>query len=818
MSWFDRLPEYPVSSIFDAFSARDKTVPLLIEAEPGAGKSTLLPLWVLREIEQSQSDKIIYLVQPRILAAQSLARRLADLTDSTCGELVGYQVPYDNNTSLQTRLVVTTPGLLLQKVLSNPEADNVACVILDEIHERSVNQDLLFAILQEAQLLNDSLELILMTATPDPKLQQAITQRLQATGFCFPVDVRYLPPSVQKPSAYFERDELPKLVLEALDSIADLHQQTLLIFLSGWSAIDYCHQAIVERYSALSIYRLHSRVDAREQAAALNEDSGPRIILSTNIAETSLTIKDVTWVVDSGLVRRQVFDQRNGVARLRTGRISQASAEQRAGRAGRVRAGNCIRLWSKDERLAAADLPELRATDYLPIALKLAHWGAPVESLPWLERPNAMALKAALSQLKSLSLIDDENRITAQGVTASELGTHPRIACILLNLNKAVHPQQILLVALALHFEWQQGDDLYSWLMAAALEFKRNHLWKKQAQRWRHQLDLQKADIEIQGSDLAEADKLIIAKAYVDRIGIKQTSGRYSLASGAAFCASLQEDYACALMLKRQGESLMAIALPIILDEKLKTLLSQELMFPSFKNGRWVWLVQRVIGGRVLEEIIKPWDDKLPEAIIEKIEEEQQEHNKTTFFSERLPTPVKKLLLKSRLLISHQLLSSLPLDDDELLDRLNEWLLPFIQPTTNPNQLPWREALEFYLGFERLQKIEQLLPEYIELPSGRKVAIEFNELGEICVAAKLQEFFGCEELSLAKTGLPIKISLLSPNGSSLAVTSNLKTFWTNGYPDVRKDMRGRYPRHPWPENPLEHEATALTKKRLAQQQ
>lgn len=817
MSWFFKLPQYPVSSLFDEFSARDKSAPLLIEAEPGAGKSTLIPLWLLRELQNNKDERIIYLVQPRILAAQSLAKRLASLTQTKLGDWVGYQVPQDNKTTKTTRLIVTTPGLLLQKVLNQPELAQVGCILLDEIHERSVNQDLLLAILQEAQLLNDSLELILMTATPDPKLQQAIGQRLYAAGFCYPVDVSYLAPALEKKSHYFERDELPRLVVKALHSVDAIEQQTSLIFLSGWNAIEHCFVAIKTEFPTLPIYRLHSKVDMQEQSCALNDALGPRIILSTNIAETSLTIKDISLVIDSGLMRRQVFDQKNAVSRLRTGRISQASADQRAGRAGRLQAGQCIRLWSKDERLAAADLPELRATDYLPIALKLAHWGAPVESLPWLEKPNELALRSAFEQLRIIGLVNFEFGITPAGIQASDVGTHPRIAHLLINTASATNPALILLVAISLHFEWQQGDDFSSWIKTAEQEYAKNIFWQKQAKRWVQQLNLSGADGRLAAAEVSANDGLIIAQAYADRIAVRQASGRYGLGSGAAFSAKLHSEYVCALVLRRQGEVLIAIAIAIELNDELKHKFSQRVSKPCFKNGRWNWQHQRLIGERVIDEHTSAWDEALAKAVVQLIQDKLVEQLKNHFFSEQLPPAAKKLLLKARLLNQYQVIEVSALDDATLVAKLPEWLAPFVEPTTSFDNIPWRPALEYYLGYELLESIEQALPDQVALPSGRNVSVEFNEAGEICVAAKLQEFFGCEELTLADSRLPIKISLLSPNGSPLAVTSNLKTFWKNGYPDVRKDMRGRYPRHPWPENPLEHQATALTKKRLQQQ-
>lgn len=834
--WFSALPAYPVSEIYEAFGARDRTAPLLLEAEPGAGKSTLVPLWLLHELLADNRAGTIYLVQPRILAAQALAARLAALTHTTLGELVGYQVPHRQKLGDATRLIVTTPGLLVQKLLRDPEGQGIACVILDEIHERSVNQDLLFAILQEVQVLNDALELLLMTATPDAKLRAAVPQSLFAPGFCHPVTVRYLPPQGASHHFSFEREQLPSLVAEALASHADVDQHTVLVFLPGWGAIESVAGHLQARMPQLALHRLHSRVDAREQARALDEASGPRIILSTNIAETSLTIKDVTLVIDAGLMRRQQFEQKTAVARLRTGRISQASAEQRAGRAGRVQAGTCIRLWSKDERLAGADLPELRACDYLPLALKIAHWGAPSDSLPWLEKPNPLALEQAFRALTQWQLVAPSDTggwaITERGRRASELGTHPRIAALLLEIaesQESLNRAALLLTCAALHADLHVTPNLDDWLAQAAHELAQNAVWQQQLERWQRQLRLPQAFVK--GWRLAPdayafgpLEHACLARALVDRLGVLQVSGRYGLANGASFGSALdkttkpcQSEFALALALGIFRDELIGVTVPLNIDAQLRQTLTTRVREPQFKNARWSWREREYLGPQVLSERSLPSDAALLPAVVRVLISEVQSALARQSLAELMSHEAAALLGKARLLMGKNLLAPLALDDASLSDTLEQWLGPFIDETSTLARMPWRAGLEFYLGYERLNTVQQLVPDAITLPSGRRVAVEFNEAGEVCVAAKLQEFFGCESLEFAEGRLPVKISLLSPNGSPLAVTSNLKTFWQNAYPEVRKTTRGRYPRHPWPEDPLAHAATALTNRKLQQQ-
>jgi ATP-dependent helicase HrpB len=798
-SFLARLPQYPLSVLYAEFVDALAKGNLLLEAEPGAGKSTLAPLWVLGKAEP---DKMVWLIQPRVLAAQALAQRLAELVGDTVGQTVGYQVPYDNCSGEKTRLLLMTPGILLQHLLQNPTLDNVACVMLDEIHERSINQDVAWVWLQEVKILRDDFQLVLMSATPDPALQQKITQRLFTPGKCFPVTTTFLP---AKNSTHYP-EKLDEHVLRALSSYPQWQVSTTLVFLPGWYDIEKCAQAIQLRYPAQAIYRLHSRVPPVEQKRALNPAIGPRIILATNIAETSLTIADVTLVIDSGLARRADYEQRTGRTRLRNSRSSKASADQRRGRAGRVQAGHCIRLWSQDQPLAAADLPEIRATDYLPLALKLAHWGSPVQSLQWLEAPNTLALRFAHQQLQQMNLLNEQLKITKAGEQVSSLGAHPRIAALLLFHEHSI-AESTLLLALALHFEFDEAEDLATLLENSAQELSRNRQWQLQQKRWLSTLKLR--------SDKNQTlDAMLIAKAFSDRIGYQQESGRYRLNSGISVVAQkmLNSPWAVFPVIHPKPKGHAGIGITLVLTKAQQHLLSQSQSQLIFKNNKWQKQTTWKMGGVII-------DEKIASIAEDAIAEQLLEHVLLIIGEQGLQWSDDSLrLLQRARLIAEQGLIKLPeLDDDTLTATLNHWLKPFLTLQTSIEKLPWLNGLEFYLGYDNCQKINQILPEKIQLPSGRNVSIEFSSEGIPEISAKLQEFFGCEKLELANGLLPLKIHLLAPNSSPVAITANLQTFWKQGYPDVCKDMRGRYPRHPWPDDPLVHEATTLTKRKLALQ-
>lgn len=798
-----QLPDLPLSALHDEFVAALANTPLLMEAEPGAGKSTLAPLWVLA---QAPADQQVWLVQPRVLAAQALAQRLAHLLGEAPGQQVGYQVPYDSRMGSNTRLLLMTPGILLQHLLQNPTLDGVACVILDEIHERSVNQDMAWAFLQEVQILREDLQLVLMSATPDPALQQQITNRLFAPGRCFPVTTQYQP-AKQNPNAYPEKIE--EQLWRALQAYPQWQTTTVLAFLPGWREIESCAALINQKFPQQKLFRLHSRVPASEQAAALDPVQGPRLILSTNIAETSLTIVDVTLVIDSGLARRADYEQRTGITRLRTARISMASAEQRRGRAGRVQQGHCIRLWSQDQPLAAADLPEIRATDYLPLALRVAHWGSPANSLPWLEAPNKLALNFALQQLQKMNLLDEAGQVTEQGKKVSALGTHPRIAAFLLQHEQSISDAALLL-SLALHFELAAEQDLSTLLDDAARELARNRQWQAQQKRWLGVLSVQKKSTPL--------DAVWLARAFTDRIGFKQESGRYRLNSGMSVepQGSLDAQWAVFPLIntKPKSHSGIGVALQLTAEQQRQLSLAQATLV--FKQQRWQEHTRWSMGGVVIDE---SWHAIAASDVAQKLLEHIRELIAEKGFDQLAwSDKARALLERARLLASLDLCELPALDEATLVRNLHQWLQPFLNGATQLNHLPLLEALEFYLGFDSCQKIAQLLPGKIDLPSGRSVVVDFTSDGSAQISAKLQEFFGCEQLQLGGGKIPLKIHLLSPNGSPLAITTNLQTFWQQAYPDVRKEMRGRYPRHPWPENPLEHEATALTKRKLALQQ
>ena len=365
-------------------------------------------------------------------------------------------------------------------------------------------------------------------------------------------------------------------------------------------------------------------------------------------------------------------------------------------------------------------------------------------------------------------------------------------------------------MSLALHFELTAEQDFSAVLDDAARELARNRQWQQQQKRWLGVLSLQK--------HTAALDPLLLARAFSDRIGFKQDSGRYRLNSGMSveLQGKLEAQWAVFPLINTKPKSHSGVGIALQLNAEQQRQLSQAHTSLVYKQQRWQEHTRWSMGGVVIDE---SWQaipageiaQKLLEHIRILIAEKGFDH---LVWSDK----ARALLERARLVVTHQLCELPAVDDAALIQNLHQWLLPFLNESTRLDQLPLQDALEFYLGFDHCQKIAQLLPTTIDLPSGRSVTVNFASDGSAQISAKLQEFFGCEQLQLAAGKIPLKIHLLSPNGSPLAITTNLQTFWQQAYPEVRKEMRGRYPRHPWPENPFEHEATALTKRKLALQQ
>ncbi|MEA5421965.1 ATP-dependent helicase HrpB [Synechococcus sp. CCY9202] len=817
---------------------------LLLQAPPGAGKTTRVPLALMHALPAQG----IVMLEPRRLATRAAAERLASSLGEAVGEQVGYRVRLESRCSSRTRLEVVTSGLFLRRLQSDPALEGVGLVIFDEFHERQADADLALALLRQARaLLRPDLRVLVMSATLDleplaAELDQA--QVLTSEGRSHPVSVEH-----QRPR---ESEAIERQVLRALEQqwLPQRHAgETALIFLPGLREIQRT-QRLLESCpwsQQVAICPLHGSLplEAQRQAIAPADPDGAKLVLATSIAESSLTIEGVRLVIDAGWSRRSRFDPATGMDGLVTVPASQASAEQRRGRAGRLGPGHCLRLWSpaEQQRRPAFDPPELLEVDPLPIALQLAQWGAGLgEDLAWLTPPPLAGLQEARRLLEQLGALDQSGALSDHGRALSAVGLHPRLAHLLLKASGAGDLDLACDLAVLLSERdpldrQEHGSDLLrrlAWMRPQGQGRRGSG-----PQQRLHQLaaelrrQVRAAAAPPSGADPGPADlewraARLITWAYPERIALRRPGSphRYQLRSGRGATLHpsdplvLAEALAVAV-LDGQGQDAairLAVPLPAALLEELAV--DQGV---SVEEVRWDNTAQRVrcerslrLGALVLER--SPWpeadEDRIRQALLEGLRQRGLE---------ALPWGARSRQLQQRLLLAHQHLGSPWPDcsDQALSQTLEDWLgrhLQGVRSLEDLQRLDLCEVLWADLDWTQRRLLDDWLPQQLTVPSGRRIHLTYQN-GEAVLAVKLQEMFGCRQTpTLLQGRLPVTVHLLSPAGRPAAITRDLSGFWDQGYAEVRRDLRGRYPRHPWPEDPRQAQATAHTKARLAREQ
>ncbi|WP_216915109.1 MULTISPECIES: ATP-dependent helicase HrpB [unclassified Synechococcus] len=846
-------PPLPIDGRLPAITAAlGPGATLLLQAEPGAGKTTRVPLALL---ESLGAEGRLLLLEPRRLAARNAAQRLAAGLGEPVGGRVGYSVRLESRTSAATRLEVVTAGLFLRRLQADPALDGVACVIFDEFHERQAEADLALALVRQARsLLRPELRLLVMSATLDleplaSELDGAAV--ISCEGRSHPVAVTYQPP---RPD-----ERLDRQVLRALEGhwLAEPEPRgTALVFLPGLGELETARRAIEDTAwgQELELALLHGQLPlaAQGRAIAAPEGAGGKVVLATSVAESSVTIAAVTLVIDSGLSRRSRFDPATGMDGLVTQPASQASAEQRSGRAGRLGPGRCLRLWSpaEQQRRAAFDPPELLEVDPLPIALQLAEWGETEnDSLPWLTAPPRRPLAEARDLLLQLGAVDGQGRITGHGRAMARLGLHPRLAHMLLRARERGWESLATAMAVLLSERdpldrREAGSDLMrrlDWLRRSqGPQGQRRSAgrapWTNlQTQLLRQLREGRKAAAPVAapaaiasggGSDDVRAAQLL-AWAYPERLalGRGRGDGRFLMRGGRGAVLPPGDPLAAAEALAiasvdGQGQE-ARVRLAVALSRSgLEELVAEEVEEET--EARWDGTDQRVrcerlrrSGALVLER--RPWPDASGElverALLEGLER---------LGLEVLPWCRTSRQLQQRLMLAHQHLGA-PWPDrspERLQQDPGAWLGPHLgglRSLQDLQQLDLSEILWGDLDWSLRRELDRLLPLSQPVPSGRRVPLDYGS-GTPVLAVKLQEMFGCLEGPTVLDGrLPVRVELLSPAGRPAAVTSDLAGFWSQGYAEVRRELRGRYPRHPWPEDPRQGVASARTKAALARE-
>ncbi len=849
----DRLPIDDQLEAIRGALAPGATV--VLQAPPGAGKTTRVPLELLKAFGDQGR---ILLIEPRRLATRAAAERLAAGLGEAVGEQVGYSVRLERRSSSRTRLEVLTGGLFLRRLQADPALEGVACVIFDEFHERGAEADLALALVRQARtLLRPELRIMVMSATLDlAPLAAGLDGATVITspGRSFPVAVEH-----QRPR---ERERLEQQVVRALENHWLEERgpaETVLVFLPGQREIADAQRAIEATAwgQQVACTPLHGQLSLAHQAQAIAPapTAGGKVVLATSIAESSLTIAGVTLVIDAGLSRRNRFDPATGLDRLVTLPASLASAEQRRGRAGRLGPGRCLRLWApgEEQRRPGFDPPELLVCDPLPIVLQLAEWGDALgEDLPWIDPPPRTALQEARELLEQLGALDGGGRITPAGRTMAGLGLSPRLAHLLLRAQACGSLELGCELAVLLSERdplnpRDAGSDLLcrlDWLRARASEpadrlapgrsSQRREMQKLQAELKRQVLASSRRDGATNAQTTASKPRSaaseeamaarLLGWAYPERIALSRGrgDGRFLMRGGRGAVLHPDDPLANAEALAiaiADGEGAEArVRLAVRLEradlEELAAAQGQEAL-----EARWDPQAERVrcerslrLGALVLART--PW----PEARGEEVQAAMADGLRQLGLA-ALPWCPRSRSLQQRLGLAHRWLG--PPWPDRRLERLEDdpaaWLgerLAGLRSRQDLRQLDLTEALWGELDWAERQQLERWFPETIAVPSGRRVALDY--VGEEPVlAVKLQEMFGATVSPTLLDGrLPIMVQLLSPAGRPAALTRDLAGFWSSGYAEVRRELRGRYPKHPWPEDPRQAVATALTKARL----
>ena len=798
--------DFPVDQIIPQLSDALATSPAaLLVAEPGAGKTTRVPLKLL-DAPWLKHQKIVML-EPRRLAARNAAHRMAETLGEEVGGTVGYTVRLERRVSAKTRIEVVTEGILTRRLQQDPELSGTGLVIFDEFHERSLDADFGLALTLDIQRgLRDDLKILVMSATLDAARVAAHlgdAPVIDAPGRVFPVETRHLDKA--------QRQTISADALRAVHRALDETDTSILVFLPGEAEIRRTEDAL--NSSGLPkntvVRPLYGAMSFAEQDAAIRPSPpGERkIVLATTIVETSLTIDGIGAVIDCGFKRVPRFDPASGMTALETVRVSLASADQRRGRAGRLGPGVGYRLWPEAESraLKAHDDPEIFVADLAPLVLELAAWGVTdPKALPWLDPPPAAPFAQAQDLLKRLEALDAENKITAMGKQMVRLPLHPRLAHMVVKGHSALAADLAAMLSERDGLPRAVGVDITARL--TAIRGGARDRIRQTAKQIR-----QIAGIKDEETDVSPG--VLVAYAFPDRIA--QARGgdrRYRLSGGGGAVlpehdALVTQDFlAVATTDGAAGDQKIYLAAPLSLKEIEEHFRDQiEARDGVFWDSRTKAVSaskSRRLGALVLEE--KPSTNADPTLIADAMTQGVREMGLAS-----LPWTEGAKILRARVMFLRRLFPEEgwpDLSDEALLASLEDWLAPYlagISRKAHLDRLDMHQIIQSLIPHELARKMDRLAPVRIEVPSGADVRIDYETEGDPVLRVRLQEMFGLARTpAIAEGRSPLRIELLSPAGRPLAVTQSLETFWTNGYPSVRSDMRGRYPKHAWPEDPL----------------
>jgi ATP-dependent helicase HrpB len=818
--------DLPITEVLNAVKdSLSKENTLIVSAPPGAGKSTLLPLALLDE--PWLKDQKIIMLEPRRLAARTIAARMASLLGEEVGQTVGYRIRFDNCTSARTRIEVITEGILSQMIISDNTLEGVGVVLFDEFHERSIFADVAMALCRETQnILRPDLRMVVMSATLDiPNLQSVLKAPIiESKGKQYPVEIIY--------TGTHDLMMLPELAARTVAKAVSSHPGDTLVFLPGEAEIRKCEDILKGELRDFAIHPLYGQLTQAEQNAAIvpNRHGRRKIVLATSIAETSLTIQGVKIVVDSGFGRTSKFDPKTGLTRLETVVISKDSADQRAGRAGRLSAGVCYRMWSKatQDRMSDHRVPEIMEADLTSLVLDMAEFGiVDIQQLTWLTPPPKATLAQATELLHELEALE-HGRITEQGRKMHSLPCHPRIAHLLLMAEET----HLLALATDLAALLEERDPLSRDAgidINVRIETLRRQRSQQRIQRNFGRIEQVAAtyrklfNIEADnGSHNPYDTGFLLTFVYPERIACARpgNNAQFQLSNGAIAMAGHKDDLAheswlaVAHLDARDGMGKIFLAAPLNPKDLAPLVKEEEVITWDTRKGGLVATKDLRIGNIVLQSkpLPAPDEEHKVRAISEAIKKEGeallnfdeaflQWQNRVLSLRKWRPTEGWPDVSTTTLLVTNY-----------------TWLAPYlsqVKKTEDLKKLNLLQILQQQLDWEKQAALDKLAPTKIEVPSGSKITVQYYANGDNPIlAVRLQEVFGLADTPLVNEGrTPLVMHLLSPGFKPVQVTSDLRSFWNNAYFEVKKDLRSRYPKHSWPDDPWTAQALRGIKKK-----
>ena len=823
-------PTFPITPLLpDIVRSLSEHPRLVLEAPPGAGKTTQVPLALLDQ-PWLQGRKIVML-EPRRVAARAAAGFMAKQRGEAVGGTVGYRIRFENKIGPDTRIEVVTEGILTRMIQDDPMLEDVGAILFDEFHERHLAGDLGLALALDVQAqLREDLRLVVMSATLDgEKLARFLdAPRLSSEGRGFPVQVAHFPA---------RRDEtLEVQVRRAVEHAEQSHPGDVLVFLPGQREIARVEAMLTDALPRdIALLALHGELPVEKQSEALQPDpqGRRRVVLATNVAESSVTLPGVRVVIDSGLAREPSYDPNSGFSRLEVANISQASADQRAGRAGRVADGWAYRLWPQSQRLDPQRRPEIALVELGALALELAAWGS--DALRFVDTPPPGAMNAARDLLRRLGALTTTNAITALGKRMLALGTHPRLAAMLLSAGES--DDRALACDLAALIEARDplrmgGDALAArWRALAAFrtgrapgDANRSGLAAidAAAKQWRRRV---RESVSPHSS--IEAHRLgdMLMHAFPDRIGFRhpQDARRYLLANGRSArlfddSALVGEPWIVVSELRHENRDALVQRGAPVDEQRLRREFADR--FVTEDTVRWD-AARRALSAQRESRFDQIVFDARPAGRVDPALAAAALTDAVRDLGlDALAWPESLQQWRERVRCLREWMPDLglpDLSDDALMATLDDWLKPAFAGKTRLEALgedDLANALKSGMDWSLRQRIDQLAPVRITVPSGMERRIEYAHGQPPVLAVKLQELFGLADTPRVADGrVPLLLHLLSPGGKPLQVTSDLRNFWNSTYAEVKKEMKGRYPRHPWPDDPWSAQATHRAKPR-----